>query len=245
MGAGKGLGLSGGLRRASAGIVIPVDGPAGSGKSTAAKAIADALGFDYLESGALYRAVGYRMLRRGEPDDFEGEAIRIARGLRFACRKEGEAWRNILDGEDVTGALRDEAVSDAASLVSSIPQVREALLDFQRNFGRARGAVIDGRDIGTVVFPDARLKFFLDAEVEVRIERRLAELEARGVHFDPERLREDLRRRDERDRSRSAAPLRKAEDAVEIRTTDMGVDQVLGLMLEKIRRMYGEVLEDA
>ena len=237
--------MSGGERRKSAGIVIPIDGPAGSGKSTAAKGIAERLGFDYLESGALYRAVGYRVLREGAGGDFEPRAVACARNLRFACRKEGGVWKNFLDGEDVTGALRDEEVSDAASRVSSLPGVREALLDFQRGFGRACGAVIDGRDIGTVVFPDARLKFFLDADVEVRIERRFAELKARGRAFDPARLRTDLRRRDERDRNRASAPLRKAEDAVEIWTSKMGVDQVLALMLDTIRRVYGEVIEDA
>ena len=157
----------------------------------------------------------------------------------------GDDWKNILDGEDVTDALRDEDVSDMASRVSAIPGVRAALLDFQRNFGRERGAVIDGRDIGTVVFPEARLKFFLDADIEVRIQRRFAELQARGVSFHPERLREDLKRRDERDRHRASAPLRKAEDAEEIRTNDMGVDQVLEVMLEKIRLVYGEAIEDA
>ena len=132
-----------------------------------------------------------------------------------------------------------------ASRVSAIPGVRAALLDFQRNFGRARGAVIDGRDIGTVVFPDARLKFFLDADIEVRIRRRFAELEARGVSFHPDRLREDLKRRDERDRHRASAPLRKAEDAVEIDTSGMGVDRVIEVMVENIRSVYGEVIEDA
>ena len=245
MGAEKGLGLSGEPRRGSAGIVIPVDGPAGSGKSTAAKGVAGRLDFDYLESGALYRAVGYQVRRRGAGGDFEARAIGAARALRFECRKKGGAWRNFLDGEDVTDALREEEISDAASRVSAIPGVREALLGFQRSFGRLRGAVIDGRDIGTVVFPDARLKFFLDADIEVRIRRRFSELDARGVSFDRESLREDLRRRDERDRGRSAAPLRRARDAEQIETSGMGVDQVLEAMLEKIRLIYGEVIDEA
>ncbi len=245
MGAKKGLGLREESSRKSAGIVIPIDGPAGSGKSTAAKGVAERLGFDYLESGALYRAVGYRVLKKNRADDFESRAVDSARDLRFECRKEGNDWKNILDGEDVTDALRDEEISDMASRVSAIPGVRAALLDFQRNFGRERGAVIDGRDIGTVVFPDARLKFFVDADIEVRIQRRFAELEAREVSFLPGLLREDLMRRDERDRHRASAPLRKAEDAEEIDTSDMNVDQVLEVMLEKIRSVYGEVIEDA
>lgn len=245
MGAKKGLGLREKSSRKSAGIVIPIDGPAGSGKSTAAKGIAERLGFDYLESGALYRAVGYRVLKKNREGDFESRAVDSAHDLRFECRKEGNDWKNILDGEDVTDALRDEEISDMASRVSAIPGVRAALLDFQRNFGRERGAVIDGRDIGTVVFPEARLKFFVDADIEVRIQRRFAELKARGVSFHPDRLREDLKRRDERDRHRASAPLRKAEDAEEIQTDNMGVDQVVEVMLEKIRLVYGEVIEDA
>ena len=245
MGAEKGLGLREKSRRKSAGIVIPIDGPAGSGKSTAAKGIAERLGFDYLESGALYRAVGYQVLNKNREGDFESRAIGSACDLRFECRKEGNVWKNILGGEDVTDALRDEEISDLASQVSAIPGVRAALLEFQRNFGRECGAVIDGRDIGTVVFPEARLKFFLDADIEVRIQRRFAELKARGVPFHPDHLREDLKRRDERDRYRASAPLRKAEDAEEIQTSNMGVDQVLEVMLEKIRLVYGEVIEDA
>ncbi len=245
MGAEKGLGLREKSSRKSAGIVIPIDGPAGSGKSTAAKGIAERLGFDYLESGALYRAVGYRVLKENREGDFESRAVDSARDLRFECRRDGSGWRNILDGEDVTDALRAEEISDMASRVSAIPGVRAALLDFQRNFGRDRGAVIDGRDIGTVVFPEAGLKFFLDADIEVRIQRRFAELEVRGVSFHPDRLREDLMRRDERDRHRASAPLRKADDAEEIRTSDMGIDRVLEVMLEKIRMVYGEAIEDA
>ena len=245
MGAEKGVALREKSRRKSAGIVIPIDGPAGSGKSTAAKGIAERLGFDYLESGALYRAVGYQVLKKNREGDFESRAVDSARDLRFECRKEGSGWKNVLDGEDVTDALRDEVISDMASRVSAIPGVRAALLDFQRNYGRRRGAVIDGRDIGTVVFPEARLKFFLDADIEVRIQRRFAELEARGVSFHPDHLREDLKRRDERDRHRASAPLRKAEDAEEIQTSEIGVDQVLEVMLEKIRLVYGEVIEDA
>ena len=237
--------MKGKSSRKSAGIVIPIDGPAGSGKSTAAKGVAERLGFDYLESGALYRAVGYRVLKKYQEGDFESRAVDSARDLCFECRKEGNDWKNYLDGEDVTDALRAEEISDLASRVSAIPGVRAALLDFQRNFGRDRGAVIDGRDIGTVVFPEARLKFFLDADIEVRIQRRFAELEARGVSFHPGRLREDLKRRDERDRHRASAPLRKAEDAEEIRTSDMGIDQVLEVMLEKIRLVYGVAIENA
>ncbi len=227
----------------SRGIVIPVDGPAGSGKSTVAQAIAGRLGWAYLETGALYRAVGLRVLEEGgDPDDPEA-AARCARELRFECRRTPEGWRNFLEGRDVTHLLREERVSDAASRVSALPPVREALLAFQRSYQGRGGAVLDGRDIGTVVFPEAPLKFFLDADIEVRILRRFEELHRRGVSFDPVRLGADLRARDRRDRERASAPLQPARDAVRIDTSRLPIDRVLELMLERIRQMYGEVLE--
>lgn len=225
------------------GIVIPVDGPAGSGKSTMAKAIADHFGLDYLETGALYRAVGLMVLDRGgDPDDAE-LAARCAREMRFECRKTLQGWRNFLDERDVTQALREERVSDAASRVSAFPPVRQALLSFQRSYKERRGAVVDGRDIGTVVFPEARLKFFLDADIEVRIQRRFRELRERGIPFDEVRLGGDIRARDRRDRERAAAPLLAAPDAVRMDTSDRSIDQVLASMLEKVREVYGEVIE--
>ena len=225
------------------GIVIPVDGPAGSGKSTMAKGIADHFGWDYLETGALYRAAGLRGLdRRGDLGD-PALAARCARELRFECRKTPDGWRNFLDGRDVTQALREERVSDAASRVSAFPPVRQALLAFQRSYQDRAGAVVDGRDIGTVVFPEARLKFFLDADIEVRILRRFRELREKGIPFDADALAEDIRARDRRDRERVAAPLLPASDAVRVDTSRRSIDQVLALMLDRIRQEYGEVIE--
>lgn len=232
-----------GKNPSGAGIVIPVDGPAGSGKSTMARAIADRLGWDYLETGALYRAVGLKVLEAGgDPDDPE-EAARQAQSLRFQSVQVGGEWKNLLDGRDASQVLREERVSDAASRVSSLPKVRAAVLDFQRSYGRERGAILDGRDIGTVVFPEARLKFFLDADIEVRIGRRFEELEKKGISFDPERLAADLRERDRRDREREIAPLKPAQDAEIIDTSQMPIDQVLALMLEKVREVYGELID--
>ncbi|MBI2132429.1 MAG: (d)CMP kinase, partial [Candidatus Tectomicrobia bacterium] len=217
--------------------------PAGSGKSTMAKAMADHFGLDYLETGALYRAVGLMVLDRGgDPDDTE-LAARCAREMRFECRKTPQGWRNFLDGRDVTQALREERVSDAASRVSAFPPVRQALLSFQRSYKERRGAVVDGRDIGTMVFPEARLKFFLDADIEVRIQRRFRELRERGIPFDEVRLGGAIRARDRRDRERAAAPLLAAPDAVRVDTSDRSIDQVLASMLEKVRQVYGEVIE--
>ncbi|MDA0999969.1 MAG: (d)CMP kinase [bacterium] len=226
-----------------AGIVIPVDGPAGSGKSTMARALADRLGWDYLETGALYRAVGLKVLEAGGSPDDAAEAARQAGSLHFQSAKVAGEWKNLLDDRDVSQSLREERVSDAASRVSSLPEVRAAVLDFQRSYGRERGAVLDGRDIGTVVFPGARLKFFLDADMEVRIQRRFGELEKKGISFDPERLAADLRERDRRDRERKIAPLKPAQDAEKIDTSGMPIDQVLARMLEKVREVYGELID--
>ncbi len=225
------------------GIVIPVDGPAGSGKSTMAKRIADHLQWDYLESGAIYRAVGLSVLEMdGNPENPE-EATRQALNLSFECRKTPHGWRNFLNGRDATDNLREERISEAASKVSTHPGVREALLGFQRSYGRDRGAVIDGRDIGTVVFPAARLKFFLDADVEVRIQRRFQELREKGADFDPEKLGASLRERDRRDRHRAQAPLIQAEDAFRLDTSSLSVDDVLKIMIKKIAREYGQLID--
>ena len=241
MAPGKGLAVMGQNDSSGKGIVIPIDGPAGSGKSTMAKTIADKLGWDYLESGALYRAVGLSVLEAGgNPEDRE-EAVRQAENLDFECRKSGQAWRNFLNAQDATDNLREERVSDAASKVSTYPGVRAALLQFQRSYGLERGAVIDGRDIGTVVFPGSRVKFFLDADIEVRIQRRFGELREKGVNFDPETLGANLRERDRRDREREQAPLVAAEDAILIETTSLAIDQVLEIMISAISGNYPEV----
>jgi cytidylate kinase len=229
--------------RSGAGIVIPVDGPAGSGKSTMARMLADRLRWDYLESGALYRAVGLCVLEAGgDPGDAAGAEER-AQAMRFECRKTPEGWRNFLDGREATDELREERISDAASMVSVHSGVRRALLDFQRSYGRDRGAVLDGRDIGTVVFPEMRLKFFLDADIEVRIQRRFEELRAKGADFDPARLGEDLRKRDRRDRERSEAPLKAAEGAILVDTSKLSIDEVLESMLQKIAGEYGQLID--
>lgn len=226
-----------------AGIVIPVDGPAGSGKSTMAQGIAERMGWDYLESGALYRAVGLRVLEAGDDPEDPSAAERHAREIRFECRKTADGWRNFLDDQDVTEQLRAERVSDASSKVSAVPGVRKVLLDFQRRYGRERGAVLDGRDIGTVVFPDARLKFFLEADIEVRIQRRFNELRDKGVDFDPDALGANLRERDQRDRNRTTAPLVPAKDAILIDTTNKTIDQIMEVMIGKIAQEYGQLID--
>lgn len=231
------------MSRNGAGIVIPVDGPAGSGKSTMARIIAERLGWDYLESGALYRAVGLKVLDSGGDPANSDDAIRQAGSLLFECRRTSSGWRNFLDREDVTDRLRGERVSEASSIVSGFPGVREALLAFQRRYGKRRGALVDGRDIGTVVFPTARLKFFVDADIEVRIQRRFKELQGKGIAFDREELAENLRARDKRDRERATAPLRPADDAVRVDTTNKTIHEVLAIMIDNIRQKYGQLID--
>ncbi len=208
-----------------------------------ARTIAERLGWDYLESGALYRAVGLKVLEAGENPDDADAATRHARNLHFECRKTRDDWRNFLDGEDVTGKLREERVSEASSKVSAVPEVREALLEFQRSYGRDRGALLDGRDIGTVVFPESKLKFFMDADIEVRIKRRFNELREKKIDFDPDQMAANLRERDQRDRERVTAPLRPADDAILVDTSNKSIDQILDLMIGEIGREYGQLID--
>ncbi len=208
-----------------------------------AKTIAERLGWDYLESGALYRAVGLKVLESGGNPEDPDAAARHARNLRFECRKTRDGWRNFLDSGDVTDKLREEHISEASSKVSAVPEVREALLEFQRSYGRDRGALLDGRDIGTVVFPEAKLKFFMDADIEVRIKRRFNELREKGIDFDPDQMAANLRERDQRDRDRATAPLRPADDAILVDTSNKTIDQILDLMIGEIGREYGQLID--
>lgn len=208
--------------------VITIDGPAASGKGTVAERIAEALGFHYLDSGALYRLATYRALKKGV--DLEDAA-----GLETVAREMTpvfEGGRILLDGEDVTLLIRTEDVSRATSRVAAVPGVRKALFELQRRAARMPGLVADGRDMGTVVFPEADLKVFLTASARVRAERRAKQLEARGETADLEALTRDLEERDRRDRERVAAPLKPASDAKELDTSSMGIEEVVKKLLE-------------
>lgn len=215
--------------------VIAIDGPSASGKGTVAERVAAALGFRYLDSGALYRLATLQALRRGAPlDDAEALAA-IARNLEIAFR-DGKLW---LAGEDVTEAVRTEAVSAATSRVAASPAVREALLARQRAFREGPGLVADGRDMGSVVFPDATLKVFLTADVATRAERRHKQLMEKGMCAKMADVVEELRQRDARDSARPVAPLRHYPDAVFLDTTRLTIDQAVGQVLAWYRERAG------
>ena len=209
--------------------VIAIDGPAASGKGTVAARVAQALGFHLLDSGALYRLVALKASRRGAAFDDAEALARLARDLdaRFV------AQRVELDGEDATMAIRDEAMSERASRVAVHSAVRAALLERQRAFRRPPGLVADGRDMGTVVFPDAATKVFVTASPEARALRRQRQLAERGVNADLGALLDEIRARDERDAGRAVAPLRPADDAIVLDTTALTIEQATAYVLDR------------
>ncbi len=211
--------------------VVAVDGPAASGKGTIAKRVARALGFHYLDSGVLYRLVAHKALAAGLDPDVPGPLAQAARSLEVVF--DGDAIR--LDGEDVAPALRTEAVSAAASRVAVHGPVREALFERQRAFRRPPGLVADGRDMGTVVFPEASAKVFVTASPQARAERRRRQLAESGIDVNIQSLLRDIQERDARDASRSAAPLRPAADAVVLDTTNMTIDAAVAAVLSACR----------
>ncbi len=212
--------------------VIAIDGPTASGKGTVAQRVAAALGWHYLDSGALYRLVALRAIEAGVGADDQGALTGVARALRPTFRDQ----RIDLDGRDVTDAIRREEVGVMASRIAVHPDLRAALLDLQRSFRRAPGLVADGRDMGTVVFPDAVLKVFLTASAEARAERRHKQLSEKGISSTIAILLQDLRARDERDSSRSAAPLKPAQGARQLDSSNLSVEQVVAQILD----WYGE-----
>ena len=220
-------------------LIVAIDGPAGAGKSTAARLLAERLGYALLDTGAIYRVMALRAREGGVAwDDGPGVAA-LADGLEIAFRLEGTVNHVLADGQDVTPAIRTPEMSDGASRVSALPEVRAALLDLQRRIGAAGGVVVEGRDIGTVVFPNAQAKFFLTATVDERARRRAAELRAAGRPVDPATTRAEIVARDERDSTRAAAPLRKADDAIEIDSSALAVEEVVDRMAAIVSRTAG------
>jgi cytidylate kinase len=208
--------------------VIAIDGPSASGKGTVAQGVASALGFHWLNSGALYRTVALAALASGA--DLENESILSNIALNLKAKFTGDLVE--VEGRDVTDAIREEKVSIAASRIASRPGVRKALLKRQREFRRPPGLVAEGRDMGSVVFPDAVLKIYLTASPEARAQRRYKQLMDKGMGATMTALLQDIRERDERDSKRAAAPLKKATDAVLIDTTDLSAADAVAQVLE-------------
>lgn len=215
--------------------VVAIDGPAGSGKTTVARLVAGILGYSLVDTGALYRCVALAARRR-DMDVEDGERLgKLAAGLQVQFRESPDGQAVMLDGEDVTGAIREPEVSQDASRVSAYPQVRQALLSMQRELGREGGVVLEGRDIGTVVFPDAEVKVFLTASVDVRALRRFDELSEKQIEVTLDETRDDMVSRDQRDQSRDHAPLKPARDAEIVATENLSAQQVAELVVDRVR----------
>lgn len=213
-------------------MIVTIDGPAGSGKSTAARGLAERLGFEYLDTGAMYRAVGLALGRAGVPFSDEARVVDFLNHTRL----EMPADKVVLNGEDVTAVIRTPAVSDAASRVAAEGHVRAILVGWQRLVARGRDMVCEGRDQGTVVFVESPCKFFLTASVGTRAGRRFAEMRARGVETTLERVAEEIEIRDHRDRTRAVGPLLQPPDSIVIGTDSLTADGVLDRLEEAVRR---------
>lgn len=215
---------------------IAVDGPSGAGKSTLAKLLAKELGFLYVDTGAIYRTVGLKAYREGvDPED--GAAVTaLLPGLNIELKYGGDGLQHMyLDGEDVTDAIRQHEISRYTSCVSAIPAVRDFLLERQRELARTHDVIMDGRDIGTVVLPNAQVKVFLTASAEERARRRCLEMEQKGTPVDYEQTLREIRQRDEQDMNRETAPLKPAEDSVLLDTSDLDFEGAVQRLLEIVR----------
>lgn len=215
-------------------LVIAIDGPAGSGKSTVSKIIAKKLGIMYLDTGAMYRALTLKAMRQGTDLDDEKALTVIARSTDISLSEGSGGLKVFLDGEDVTGLIRTPELTAKVKYIARVPGVRKEMVRLQRAIGGESGAVLEGRDIGTVVFPDADFKFYLDASLEERAKRRCKELIEAGQKVRIEEIRKDVFDRDESDIKRDVGALKKADDAVIVDTTDLSIDGVVDRILGRI-----------
>ena len=212
--------------------IVTIDGPSGSGKGAISRLLAQALGWNLLDSGALYRLVALHSERLKIKHTDEKALSEIAANLPviFSTESEGGETQVLLDGEDVSLAIREESIGERASKIAVLPQVRDSLLQRQRDFATDQGLIADGRDMGTEVFPEAALKLFLTASAKARAERRFKQLEEKGISAKMDGLYSGILARDERDASRSSSPLKPADDAIQIDTTNIGIEEVMGIV---------------
>lgn len=215
-------------------FAVVVDGPAGSGKSTVAKEIAKALGILYIDTGAMYRTVGMACLKKGIDPTDEEAVVASLDSLDMKIFPEAGGQRILLDGEDITSRIRTEEIGKAASSVAAYQKVREKLVEIQQGLAKEQSVIMDGRDIGTKVLPDAEVKIYLDASVEERAKRRVGELEAQGKTADLETIREEIAQRDYQDMHRENSPLCRADDAVNVDTTGLDIPAVTAKLLALI-----------
>lgn len=225
-------------------IAIAIDGPAGSGKSTVAKKVAEALNYVYVDTGAMYRAVTLKALRENVSMDDAEKLTRLAQEIHLEFRPVdgGQGYRLYMDNVDIHEEIRGLVVSDNVSYVAAVPGVRKSLVQLQQALTRHGGVVMEGRDIGTVVMPHAELKVYLTASTEERARRRWVELQAKGINVQLEEIAENIERRDTIDSGRQADPLRPAEDSVALDTTNLSIDQVIEAILELARGRGADVL---
>jgi len=218
-------------------LVVAIDGPAASGKSTTARILAERLGYIYVDTGAMYRAMTLKVLQhRLDLDDVAGITA-LALNTEIRLGREGTRLKILLDGADVTAAIRKPAVTNAVSAVSALPPVRELMVREQRRLGREGGVVLEGRDIGTVVFPDADVKIYMVADVSQRARRRKKDLQQQGIEIEVDQIRKEILDRDRKDSQRDHSPLKQASDAITIDTSELTIDQQVDQILHHIQNV--------
>lgn len=217
--------------------IVTVDGPSGSGKGTISQRVARTLGWHFLDSGAIYRVLGLMASRSGVESENVDKLVEMAENMPLSF--DGE--QVLLGQEEVTDAIRTETAGNQASKVAAIPRVREALLDWQRNYARPPGLVADGRDMGTVVFPHAQVKIFLTASPEERAKRRYKQLKEKGLGVNLARLIEEIRERDERDSRRTVAPLKASASALTLDSTNLSIDEVYARVMQKVQETFTDL----
>ncbi len=219
-------------------VIVAIDGPAGAGKSTIARAVAKSLKYLYIDTGAMYRAVAWKAIQKGLSFDADGPLIEMARNMRIrlCVNKKKGGLEVFADGKNITKEIRTENVSRGSNLVAGVAEIRSILVDQQRKMGEAGNVVMEGRDIGTVVFPRAQFKFYLDASEKERVKRRYRELKSKGKKVRLKEIEQSLKQRDERDQNRSVSPLAIAPDARAIDSTRLTADEAAKIMIDQVKR---------